>query len=58
MVRYMVGRDVTYDYKVGSTRIGEVLMEADGLCSGSAVQDISFQLHAGCSPYINPLSLH
>ena len=47
MVRYMVGRDVTYDYKVGSTRIGEVLMEADGLCSGSAVQDISFQLHAG-----------
>ena len=47
MVRYMVGRDVSYDYKVGSTPIGDVVMEADGLCSGKAVQDISFQLHAG-----------
>lgn len=47
MVRYMVGRDVTYDYKVGSTPIGEVLLEAEHLSSGSAVQDLSFQLRAG-----------
>jgi ABC-type sugar transport system ATPase subunit len=47
MVRYMVGRDVTYDYKVGSTRIGEVLLEADNLSSGKEVRDISFELRAG-----------
>lgn len=47
MVRYMVGRDVTYDYKVGSTEIGDVLLETKNLCSGKAVQNISFQLRAG-----------
>lgn len=47
MVRYMVGRDVTYDYKVGSTQLGDVLLEADHLCSHKAVQDISFHLRAG-----------
>ena len=47
MVCYMVGRDVTYDYKVGSTQLGDVLLEADHLCSHKAVQDISFHLRAG-----------
>ena len=47
MVRYMVGRDVTYDYKVGSTEIGKVLLDVENLSSGKAMHDISFQLREG-----------
>ncbi len=47
MVRYMVGRDVTYDYRVGSTEAGGVLLEVEGLSSGRAMQDVSFTLRAG-----------
>ncbi len=47
MVRYMVGRDVSYDYKVGSTKTGDVLLAADHLTSGRDVRDISFELRAG-----------
>jgi len=47
LVQYMVGREVSYDYKVGTTPVGDVLMEVDGLSCGSAVKDISFQLRSG-----------
>ncbi|MCI8861089.1 MAG: sugar ABC transporter ATP-binding protein [Lachnospiraceae bacterium] len=47
MIRYMVGRDVAYEYGVGTSEIGEVLMEVEHLSSGKAVSDISFELHKG-----------
>ena len=47
LVRYMVGRDVTYDYGVGTTKVQEVLLKADNLCSGSKVKNASFTLRKG-----------
>ena len=47
LVRYMVGRNVEYDYKVGSNTIGEVLLEVKDLSSGNSLKDISFHLHRG-----------
>lgn len=47
MVRYMVGRDVTYEYNVGSTEVGDVLLETENLCCGKDLHDVSFQLRAG-----------
>ncbi len=47
MVRYMVGRNVAYEFGVGTTQVGEVLLETEKLCSGSEVQDVSVQIHEG-----------
>jgi ABC-type sugar transport system ATPase subunit len=47
LVRYMVGRDVEFDYRNGDTVPGDVILEAQSLCSGKQLQDISFQLRRG-----------
>ncbi|MBR5471516.1 MAG: sugar ABC transporter ATP-binding protein [Oscillibacter sp.] len=48
MIRYMVGRDVAYDYQAGTSEAGEVLMEVENMCyGGKTVQDFSFKLHRG-----------
>lgn len=47
MVRMMVGRDVAYEYGVGTSEIKDVLMEVDSLSSGKELKNISFELHEG-----------
>ncbi|MFV0352586.1 MAG: sugar ABC transporter ATP-binding protein [Oscillospiraceae bacterium] len=47
LVHLMVGRDVLYNYGVGTTQKGEELLRVDNLCSGGAVQNVSFCLHKG-----------
>ena len=47
MVRYMVGRNVAYEFGVGTTKIGKVLLEAEHLSSGKELQDVSIQLREG-----------
>ena len=46
LVNLMVGRELTESYPERHHEIGEVLLEAEGLC-GNSVDDISFQLHRG-----------
>lgn len=47
LVRYMVGRDVEFDYRTGEFNPGEVILEAEALCSGKQMQDVSFRLRRG-----------
>lgn len=47
LVRLMVGRDVVYNYGVGTTKIGEEKMRVENLCSGSRVKNVGFSLHKG-----------
>jgi ABC-type sugar transport system ATPase subunit len=47
LVRYMVGRDVEFDYRTGETAPGNVVLEVASLSSGKQLQDISFQLRRG-----------
>jgi ABC-type sugar transport system ATPase subunit len=47
LVRYMVGRNVEYDFKVGSTRIGDILLEAEDISCGGFVQHASFNVRSG-----------
>jgi len=47
VVRYMVGRDVAYNYGAHSTKVGEVLLEAKNISFGSYVKNVSFELRAG-----------
>lgn len=47
LVKLMVGRDVLYNYGAGSTEIGEELLRVEKLCSGKAVQEVSFALRRG-----------
>ncbi len=47
LVRYMVGRDVEFDYRSGKSTSGEAVMEVESLCSGKQVQDVSFELRRG-----------
>jgi len=47
LVRYMVGRDVEYDYKVGINPVGDVLLKVEGLSSGKTVSDVSFEVRRG-----------
>lgn len=47
MIRHMVGRDVGYDYKAGTTEAGELLLEVEGITSGKSVQNAGFTLHRG-----------
>ena len=43
----MVGRDVEYDYKVGTSEIGEVVLRTDKLNRGKMVRDIDLELRRG-----------
>jgi len=47
LVRYMVGRDVEFDYRLSDTVQTDVLLEAKGLSSGEKLMDASFVLHKG-----------
>ena len=47
LVRYMVGRDVEFDYRTGETVTGEAILQAESLCAGKKLQDVSFQVHRG-----------
>jgi ABC-type sugar transport system ATPase subunit len=47
LVHYMVGREVEYDYKVGSTQVGDILIEVEGLCCGNLVQSANFNIRSG-----------
>ncbi len=47
LVRLMVGRDVAYDYKVGTSKIGEEILAVKNLTSGTTVRDVSFSLKRG-----------
>lgn len=47
LVRLMVGRDVVYNYGVGTTKIGEEILRVENMSSGSKVSNVSFSLHKG-----------
>ncbi len=47
IVKYMVGRDVAYNYGAHSSKVREVLFEAKNIVYGDSVKDVSFRLHAG-----------
>lgn len=47
LVRYMVGRDVVYDYGVGTTKIQDEVLRTENLCSGSKVKNVTFSLRRG-----------
>jgi len=47
LVRYMVGRDVEFDYRTSQTMQSDVLLDVNGICSGAALKDITFSLHKG-----------
>jgi len=47
LVKYMVGREVEYDFKAGSTPVGKVLLEAENLSCGNLVQNASFNVRSG-----------
>ena len=47
IVRYMVGRDVAYNYGAHTTKTGNVLLEVKNMCYGHYVKDVSFELKSG-----------
>ncbi len=47
MVRFMVGRDVVYQYGAGTTNISDELLRIENLCYKGYVKDVSLTLHAG-----------
>ena len=47
LVQHMVGRDVQYEYGVGTTKIGDDLMELHNFTSGETVKDVNFTLRKG-----------
>ena len=47
LVRYMVGREVEFNYRADRTSSGDVVLEVESLCSGKEVQNVSFQLYRG-----------
>lgn len=47
LVKYMVGRDVAYNYGAHTTDIGDIIFEAKNISYGEAVKNVSFNLHAG-----------
>jgi len=47
LVKYMVGRDVAYNYGAHTSDVREVLFEAKNICYGDSVKNVSFLLHAG-----------
>ena len=47
LVRYMVGRDVVYQYGAGTSKHGKELLRVEHLTSGNVVKDVSFCVHEG-----------
>ena len=47
LVRYMVGRDVAYEYGAHSTPVSGVLFEAEHISDRKTLKDVSFTLRAG-----------
>lgn len=47
IVKYMVGRDVAYNYGAHTSDIGDVIFEARDISYGNIVHNVSFNLHAG-----------
>ena len=47
IVKYMVGRDVVYQYGAGTSKIGAEMLRVENLCSGDAVKNVSFSVHEG-----------
>ena len=47
LVKYMVGRDVVYQYGAGTSQIGEEVLRLENICYKNYVKDVSLCLHAG-----------
>ena len=47
LVRYMVGRDVEFDYRHINTVTDEIVLEVESLSSGKELKSVSFQLRRG-----------
>lgn len=47
LVKLMVGRDVAYDYQVGTSTIGEEILRVENITSGTMVKNANFSLHKG-----------
>lgn len=47
LVKYMVGRDVVYQYGAGTSKISEELLRVEGLTYKKYVKNVSFALHKG-----------
>lgn len=47
LVRYMVGRDVEYDYRRDIGPVGDTMLEVDDLSLGSELKHLSFNLKQG-----------
>lgn len=47
LVKYMVGRDVVYQYGAGTSEIGDELLRVENLSYKDMVKDVSFTLHKG-----------
>lgn len=47
LVRYMVGRDVEFDYRHKNTVTEDVVLEVESLSSGKELQNVSFKLRRG-----------
>ena len=47
LVRMMIGRDLNNYYPERESDIGDIVFEASNICSGSTVNDVSFQVRAG-----------
>ena len=47
LVKYMVGRDVVYQYGAGTSEIGEEILRIENLSYKDVVKDVSLTLHRG-----------
>jgi ABC-type sugar transport system ATPase subunit len=47
VVNYMVGRELTDFYPSREPDVGDVLFQAEGICSPEGIQDISFEVRKG-----------
>ena len=47
LVRYMVGRDVVYQYGAGTSQVSDELLRVESLNYKNYIKDVSFTLHRG-----------
>ena len=47
LVKYMVGRNVVYQYGAGTSEVGDELLRVENLSYKNVVKDVSFTLHKG-----------
>lgn len=47
LVKLMVGREMTDMFPERKAKIGDVVLKAEGICSGTSVQNVSFEVRAG-----------